>query len=105
VQDAPVGVQPAILLDGQQRMTTLARVMAPHRVPEGQRPPDIRFHPERREFRTANAVQAKGPAWLSVSAILNEGAQFRELLAALELVQADEHTWYEEGTDLGLLTR
>ena len=100
VQDAPVGVHPAILLDGQQRMTTLARVMAPHRVPEGQRPPDIRFHPERREFRTANAVQAKDKTWLSVSEILKEGAQFRELLAPLRLEQANEDAWYEVISDV-----
>ena len=82
VQGVPVGVRPAILLDGQQRMTTLARVMAPNQVPDGQRAPDIRFHPGRREFKTANAVQAKDPMWLSVSEILKSGAQFRELLKA-----------------------
>jgi hypothetical protein len=99
-QDAPVGVHPAILLDGQQRMTTLARVMAPHRVPEGQRPPDIRFHPGRREFKTANAVQAKDPTWLSVSEMLKEGAQFRELLAPLELARVEEDEWYEVISDV-----
>jgi hypothetical protein len=99
-QDAPVGVRPAILLDGQQRMTTLARVMAPDRVPEGQRPPDIRFHPGRQEFRTANAVQAKDPTWLSVSSILRTGAQFRELLAPLNLDQANEDAWYQVISDV-----
>src|SRR5829696_8433585 len=36
IQGTPVGVRPTILLDGQQRMTTLARVMAPDKVPAGQ---------------------------------------------------------------------
>jgi hypothetical protein len=94
VQGTPVGVRPTILLDGQQRMTTLARVMAPDRVPAGQKPPDIRFHPGSQEFRTANAVQAKDKAWVSVSAILRDSAQFRELLAPLELDQKLEDEWY-----------
>lgn len=100
VQKVPVGVQPAILLDGQQRMTTLARVMAPDRVPSGQKPPDIRFNPERREFRTANAVQAKDPTWISVSQILRDGAQFRELLKPLELDPSTEDEWYELISDV-----
>ena len=100
VQGTPVGLRPGILLDGQQRMTTLARVMAPHAVPAGQRPPDIRFHPGRREFRTANAVHAKDPAWLSVSAILQDGAQFRELLKPLDLSERERDDWYEVISDV-----
>lgn len=95
LQGTAIGVRPAILLDGQQRMTTLARVMAPERVPEGQRPPDVRFHPGRREFRTANAIQAKDPAWLRVSEILKDGAQFRGLLKPLNLDKDDEDAWYD----------
>lgn len=95
IQGTPVGVKPGILLDGQQRMTTLARVMVPDKVPEGQRAPDIRFHPAQKQFRTANAVSAKDPAWLKVSALLAEGAQFRELLKPLELDSVTEDAWYE----------
>lgn len=100
VQGTPVGIRPSILLDGQQRMTTLARVMAPERVPEGQRPPDIRFHPGSREFRTANAVQAKNPEWIGVSSILAAGAQFRQLLKPLELDEEREDEWYEVLSDV-----
>ncbi|HEU5142322.1 MAG TPA: DUF262 domain-containing protein [Solirubrobacterales bacterium] len=100
VQGAPIGVRPSILLDGQQRMTTLARVMAPDRVPEGQRPPDVRFHPGSREFKTANAVQAKNPAWISVSSILADGAQFRQLLKPLALDKEHEDEWYEVLSDV-----
>lgn len=78
MQDLPVGVKPAILLDGQQRISTLARVMAPEKVPGGQKAPDIRFNPRLDEFRTANAVQAKDPSWISVSEMLRDGAQFLE---------------------------
>lgn len=100
VQGSPVGVRPSILLDGQQRMTTLARVMAPDRLPEGQKPPDIRFHPGRREFKTANAIQAKNPAWISVSSVLEDGAQFRQLLKPLELADEQEDEWYEVLSDV-----
>lgn len=100
VQGTPVGVHPSILLDGQQRMTTLARVVAPEQVPEGQKPPDIRFHPGRKEFRTANAVQAKDPAWIGVSGILKSGAQFRELLKPLDLSDEDRDEWYEVLSDV-----
>jgi hypothetical protein len=100
VQGSPVGARPSILLDGQQRMTTLARVMAPDRLPEGQKPPDIRFHPGRREFKTANAIQAKNPAWISVSSVLEDGAQFRQLLKPLELAEEQEDEWYEVLSDV-----
>jgi hypothetical protein len=100
VQATPVGVRPSILLDGQQRMTTLARVMAPDRLLEGQKPPDIRFHPGQREFKTANAIQAKNPTWISVSSILKEGAQFRQLLKPLDLDEEQEDEWYEVLSDV-----
>lgn len=93
VQGTPTAVRPAILLDGQQRLTTLARVMAPDRVPEGQKSADARFHPGLREFRNANAVQKKDPQWIQVSAILAKGAQFRELLRPLGLDPGQEDEW------------
>lgn len=95
LQGTPVGVKPAILLDGQQRISTLARVMAPEKVPEGQRPPDIRFHPARNEFRTANAVSVRDPAWISVSEILRPEAQFRDLLKPIDLSTDEGDAWYE----------
>jgi hypothetical protein len=93
IQAEPTGVRPAILLDGQQRLSTLARVMAPAQVPPGERAADVRFHPGTREFRNANAVQKKDPRWISVSAILAAGAQFRELIKPLGLDQEEEDAW------------
>jgi hypothetical protein len=93
VQGTPTGVRPAILLDGQQRLSTLARVMAPDRLPPGQKPTDVRFHPGRLEFLNANAVQKKDPEWIPVSAILAHGAQFRDLVRPLGLDQATEDAW------------
>lgn len=93
VQGTPTGVRPAILLDGQQRLSTLARVMAPDRLPAGQKATDVRFHPGRLEFLNANAVQKKDPEWIQVSAILAPGAQFRDLIRPLGLDQATEDAW------------
>ena len=93
VQGTPTGVRPAILLDGQQRLSTLARVMAPSQVAPGEKTADVRFHPGTKEFRNANAVQKKDPRWIPVSAILAPGAQFRELIKPLGLEQAEEDAW------------
>jgi hypothetical protein len=93
VQNTPNGTKPAILLDGQQRLSTLARVMLPDAVPPGERVPDIRFNPETREFKTANAVHKRDPHWISASAILRDGAQFRELVRPLGLDQSREDEW------------
>lgn len=93
VQGKATGIRPAILLDGQQRLSTLARIMAPDRVPPGQKPTDVRFHPGRREFLNANAVQKRDPEWIPVSAILAPAAQFRDLIKPLELSQALEDDW------------
>lgn len=93
VQGRPAGSKPSILLDGQQRLSTLARVMAPDAVPEGEKSPDIRFNPETNEFRTANAVNKRDHAWISVSEMLQQGAQFRELVKPLGLEQEQEDAW------------
>jgi hypothetical protein len=93
VQGKATGIRPTILLDGQQRLSTLARVMAPDRVPAGQKPTDVRFHPGKEQFLNANAVQKKDPQWIAVSAILEPGAQFRDLIKPLGLDQATEDEW------------
>jgi hypothetical protein len=93
VQGEPVGVKPAILLDGQQRLTTLARVMAPDRLPPGEKRLDVRFHPLLREFKNANAVNRKDANWIPASEILREGAQFRDLVKPIGLGQDQEDEW------------
>ena len=93
VQASAVGMKPAILLDGQQRLTTLARVMAPDQAPPGTKRLDVRFHPELREFRNANAVNRKDPKWIPAPEILKSGAQFRELVKPLGLDPSVEDEW------------
>jgi hypothetical protein len=93
VQGTPVGGKPAILLDGQQRLTTIARVMAPELVPLGQKAPDVRFHPGLHEFKNANALNKKDPHWIRVSEILRDGAQFRDLVKPIGLSQDAEDEW------------
>lgn len=92
-QGTPAAGKPSILLDGQQRLSTLARVMVPDAVPAGEKVPDIRFNPETHEFKTANAVNKHDLRWISVAEILRHGAQFRELVKPLELDQAHEDAW------------
>jgi len=93
VQGTPAAGKPAILLDGQQRLSTIARVMLPDAIPPGEKRPDVRFNPETRELKTANAVQKHDKRWISASEILRSGAQFRELIKPLRLNQADEDSW------------
>jgi len=93
LQGAPVIGKPAILLDGQQRLSTIARVMLPDAIPPGEKHPDVRFNPETREFKTANAVQKRDKRWIRVADILRSGAQFRELIKPLALEQDKEDAW------------
>jgi hypothetical protein len=93
VQETAVGGKPAILLDGQQRLTTLARVMAPDRAPPGAKRLDVRFNPETHEFRNANAIDRRNPRWIAAPEILKSGAQFRELVRPLGLDPSLEDEW------------
>lgn len=105
IQGETAGRKPAILLDGQQRLSTMARIMLPDQVPPGEKAPDVRFNPESREFKTANAIQKKDPRWISVSAILRSGAQFRELIKPLGLKQSDEDQWTDIISDVAARIR
>jgi hypothetical protein len=93
VQNLAVGAKPAILLDGQQRLTTLARVMAPDRAPSGEKRLDVRFNPETRQFNNANAISRKDPKWIPASEILRSEAQFRDLVKPLDLSPDQEDEW------------
>ena len=96
LQSKAVGAPPAILLDGQQRLTTLARVMAPDRAPPGEKRLDARFHIRAREFRNVDAISRNDPLWIPASEILRDAAQFRELVKPLALSSEDE----DAATDL-----
>jgi len=62
------GALPAamFLLDGQQRLTSLARVFK-----NGE--PDIRFNLETEEFQVSNAAIRRDPRWIPVSAVFLRG--------------------------------
>jgi hypothetical protein len=60
------------LIDGQQRMITLDRCHA------GDKEIDVVFHPEKREFRLANAATKKNPNWFRLAEIW-EDTQYRIL--------------------------
>jgi hypothetical protein len=65
------------LIDGQQRVITLSRMM------NGDEGIDIVFHPESDEFRLSNAATRNDRNWFRVSELLDEH-QFRELRRNLD---------------------
>lgn len=105
VQGNPASGKPAILLDGQQRLSTIARVMLPDAIPAGEKRLDVRFNPATREFRTANAVQKHDKRWIAVSDVLRSGAQFRELVKPLGLSQSEEDDWTDVLADVARRVR
>src|ERR1700674_148620 len=54
------------LIDGQQRVITLSRVMS------GDEGIDVMFHAGREEFRLANAATRQDPTWVRVSEVLDD---------------------------------
>jgi len=67
-QAKPV-VQPLFLLDGQQRLTSLHRVLNDH--PEAQ----IVFNVETEAFQNQSAATAKDPRWIKVYDVVRPGAK------------------------------
>jgi hypothetical protein len=65
------------LIDGQQRVITLSRTM------NGDEGIDVVFHPEREEFRLANAATRKDPSWVKVSEVWDDD-RFRQLRRNLD---------------------
>jgi hypothetical protein len=65
------------LIDGQQRVITLSRVM------NGDEGIDIVFHPENDEFKLSNAATRNDRNWFRVAELLDEN-QFRELRRNLD---------------------
>jgi len=87
LQGQQVQLRPAVLLDGQQRLTSMARVIAPDAVTGTQR--DIRFDLDAEEFLTPSAAQRKNPRLLPVSALLADSPQFASLLRAADVPNDD----------------
>ncbi|HEY8588376.1 MAG TPA: DUF262 domain-containing protein, partial [Naasia sp.] len=79
LQRTPVWGHPAVLLDGQQRLTSLAKVMQPDAVKGGAL--DVRFNLRDETFLNPSAVQRRDPLLVAVSAILQEAPQFFSILA------------------------
>jgi hypothetical protein len=73
--------QPAYLLDGQQRLTTLAWVLDPTSVPDGRRALDTRFDLNDELFLNPSVLQRRNRWLIPVSDILADGAQYATLLA------------------------
>ncbi|MFJ3616987.1 DUF262 domain-containing protein [Streptomyces iakyrus] len=71
--------QPLYLLDGQQRLTSLAWVYRPESKADG-RLIDLRFDVRTEEFVNPSAVQRKDPLLIPVSTLLQENAQFYQVL-------------------------
>ncbi|PLW73533.1 DUF262 domain-containing protein [Streptomyces sp. SCUT-3] len=94
VQSAKSSRKPLYLLDGQQRLTSLAWVYRPESKADG-RFIDLRFDVRTEEFVNPSAVQRKDPLLIPVSTILQEGVQFYELLmdAGVEMGHPDFREW------------
>ncbi|MFI1836072.1 DUF262 domain-containing protein [Streptomyces olivaceoviridis] len=73
--------QPLYLLDGQQRLTSLAWVYRPESKADG-RFIDLRFDVRTEEFVNPSAIQSKDPLLFRVSTLLQENVQYHEVLKA-----------------------
>ncbi|MFI9804818.1 DUF262 domain-containing protein [Streptomyces sp. NPDC052301] len=73
--------QPLYLLDGQQRLTSLAWVYRPESKADG-RLIDLRFDVRTEEFVNPSAIQSKDPLLFRVSTLLQENVQYHEVLKA-----------------------
>ncbi|GII56126.1 hypothetical protein Pth03_45150 [Planotetraspora thailandica] len=75
-QDKPA-VQPLYLLDGQQRLTSLHRVLNDHREAQ------IVFNVETEAFQNQSAATEKDPRWIKVYEIVRPGAKQFPLVGRL----------------------
>ncbi|MCA2201705.1 DUF262 domain-containing protein [Streptomyces sp. SMS_SU21] len=79
VQAGKSAHQPLYLLDGQQRLTSLAWVCRPESKADG-RLIDLRFDVRTEEFVNPSAVQRKDALLIPVSTLLQENVQFYQVL-------------------------
>ena len=78
LQGTPVWDHPAVLLDGQQRLTSLAKVMQPEAVQGGAL--DVRFDLRDETFLNPSAVLRREPLLIPVSTVLQDAPQFASML-------------------------
>ncbi|MEU4133042.1 GmrSD restriction endonuclease domain-containing protein [Streptomyces wuyuanensis] len=85
---------PLYLLDGQQRLTSLAWVYRPESKADG-RLIDLRFDVRTEEFVNPSAVQGKDPLLIPVSTLLQESVQFYQVLqkAGVQFGDPNFDTW------------
>jgi hypothetical protein len=74
----PVGADPLYLLDGQQRLTALYRVLHDH--PDAQ----VVFNVESEEFQNQSAATSKDPRWVKVYDVVDPDADLFDLADRLE---------------------
>jgi hypothetical protein len=88
----PDQIRPQLLLDGQQRLTSLAAVMLgrPLVVRGSKRPIDIAFNLYTEKFEVAGPRQAKEAGWISLAKLYTEGAM--SILMDLKLDMAAPET-------------
>lgn len=97
VQAAQAHGRPGVLLDGQQRLTSLAWVYAPESMPKGKKLLDVRFDLESEAFLNPSATQRRNPKLISVARVLADDAQYSEILSAVGLdpSHADYQIFYD----------
>ena len=77
LQQAQHQLHPAIFLDGQQRLTSLAKVFAPEKIVGG--PLDVRFDIDGQTFLNPSGAQ-KSRRLVRVSQLIADDAQFSSIL-------------------------
>ncbi|MGC4934750.1 GmrSD restriction endonuclease domain-containing protein [Gordonia sp. DT30] len=87
IQEEQDQLHPSVLLDGQQRLTSLAAVIAPGRATGTHL--DVRFNVDTEEFLNASATQRQNPRLLRVSQLMGEAPQFGQLLAMAGIEHSD----------------
>src|SRR5579885_283435 len=89
--------RPQLLLDGQQRLTSLAAVMLgkPLIVRGSKRPIDIAFNLYTEKFEVAGPRQGKETGWISLSKLYTEGAMSILMDLKLDLAASETKEIYE----------
>lgn len=97
IQGTPPHGRPGVLLDGQQRLTSLAWVYNPDSVPQEMARSDVRFDIRSETFLNPSATQRRDVMLIPVADVLAEGAQYAMILerAGVEATQADYQTYYD----------
>lgn len=95
VQGTPAHARPSVLLDGQQRLTSLAKVIDPSAVTGGAL--DVRFDLRDMTFLNPSAVQRRELMLVRVTEVLGEAPQFGDILrrAGIDNTHVDYDTYYD----------